>query len=167
MRDEEDEMVFLQPHSQSRHEHLHNQYNKLKEEDQWQDVSHTNSHKHVFNELTRISVYILWLLCVGLGTLEESEAKCISWFDQKGRREEDDGEANDSRWRIWTSQKEHQDIQRNRRGEVRQTEISIPSWCSRMWGLVNLKIDCFLVELPFRIDLGLGSLGLTKIHRLD
>ncbi|KAL1282546.1 hypothetical protein QQF64_001349, partial [Cirrhinus molitorella] len=38
MRDEEDEMTYLQPHSQSRHEHLHNQYNKLKEEeDQWQD----------------------------------------------------------------------------------------------------------------------------------
>ncbi|XP_043093249.1 LIM and calponin homology domains-containing protein 1a isoform X3 [Puntigrus tetrazona] len=38
MRDEEDEMAYLQPHSQSRHEHLHNQYNKLKEEeDQWQD----------------------------------------------------------------------------------------------------------------------------------
>lgn len=80
-----------------------------------------------FNELTRISVYILWLLCVGLGSLEESEAKCISRFDQKGRREEDDGEANDSGWRIWPSQEEHQDIQRNRRGEVRQTEISIPS----------------------------------------
>uniref|UniRef100_A0A8C2FS27 LIM and calponin homology domains 1a n=1 Tax=Cyprinus carpio TaxID=7962 RepID=A0A8C2FS27_CYPCA len=38
MRDEEDEMAYLRPHSQSRHEHLHNQYNKLKEEeDQWQD----------------------------------------------------------------------------------------------------------------------------------
>ncbi|XP_058628703.1 LIM and calponin homology domains-containing protein 1a isoform X4 [Onychostoma macrolepis] len=38
MRDEEDEMACLRPHSQSRHEHLHNQYNKLKEEeDQWQD----------------------------------------------------------------------------------------------------------------------------------
>ncbi|XP_026059705.1 LIM and calponin homology domains-containing protein 1a isoform X2 [Carassius auratus] len=38
MRDEEDEMAYLRPHSQSRHELLHNQYNKLKEEeDQWQD----------------------------------------------------------------------------------------------------------------------------------
>uniref|UniRef100_A0A8C2B7L2 LIM and calponin homology domains 1a n=1 Tax=Cyprinus carpio TaxID=7962 RepID=A0A8C2B7L2_CYPCA len=38
MRDEEDEMAYLRPHSQSRHEHLHNQYNKLREEeDQWQD----------------------------------------------------------------------------------------------------------------------------------
>ncbi|TRY94472.1 hypothetical protein DNTS_004614 [Danionella cerebrum] len=38
MRDEEDELAYLQPHSQSRHENLHNQYNKLKEEeDQWQD----------------------------------------------------------------------------------------------------------------------------------
>ncbi|XP_050962566.1 LIM and calponin homology domains-containing protein 1a isoform X1 [Labeo rohita] len=38
MRDEEDELSYLRPHSQSRHEHLHNQYNKLKEEeDQWQD----------------------------------------------------------------------------------------------------------------------------------
>ncbi|XP_057186776.1 LIM and calponin homology domains-containing protein 1a isoform X8 [Triplophysa rosa] len=38
MRDEEDEMAYLQPHSQSRHECLHNQYNKLREEeDQWQD----------------------------------------------------------------------------------------------------------------------------------
>ncbi len=128
IRDEEDDMAFLRPHSQSRHENLHNQYNKLKEEEgEWQDVSHTNPHKHVFNELTRISVYILWLLCVGLGSLEESEEKCISRFDQKGRRAEDDGEANDSGWRIWPSQEEHQDIQRNRRGEVRQTEISMPS----------------------------------------
>lgn len=47
MRDEEDEMAFLRPHSQSRHERLHNQYNKLKEEeDQWQDVSHANPHKN-------------------------------------------------------------------------------------------------------------------------
>ncbi|XP_051561404.1 LIM and calponin homology domains-containing protein 1-like isoform X3 [Myxocyprinus asiaticus] len=38
MRDEEDEMAYLRPHSQSRNERLHNQYNKLKEEeDQWQD----------------------------------------------------------------------------------------------------------------------------------
>ncbi|XP_073803070.1 LIM and calponin homology domains-containing protein 1a isoform X41 [Danio rerio] len=38
MRDEEDELAYLRPHSQSRHEHLHNQYNKVKEEeDQWQD----------------------------------------------------------------------------------------------------------------------------------
>uniref|UniRef100_A0A672RRE9 LIM and calponin homology domains-containing protein 1-like n=1 Tax=Sinocyclocheilus grahami TaxID=75366 RepID=A0A672RRE9_SINGR len=38
MRDEEDELAYLQLHSQSRHEHLHNQYNKLREEeDQWQD----------------------------------------------------------------------------------------------------------------------------------
>ncbi|XP_055061594.2 LIM and calponin homology domains-containing protein 1a isoform X2 [Misgurnus anguillicaudatus] len=38
MRDEEDELAYLRPHSQSRHECLHNQYNKLREEeDQWQD----------------------------------------------------------------------------------------------------------------------------------
>ncbi|XP_077060941.1 LIM and calponin homology domains-containing protein 1a isoform X5 [Siphateles boraxobius] len=38
MRDEEDELAYLRAHSQSRHEHLHNQYNKLKEEeDHWQD----------------------------------------------------------------------------------------------------------------------------------
>ncbi|XP_067297939.1 LIM and calponin homology domains-containing protein 1a isoform X2 [Pseudorasbora parva] len=38
MRDEEDELAYLRAHSQSRHEHLHNQYNKLREEeDQWQD----------------------------------------------------------------------------------------------------------------------------------
>lgn len=114
MRDEEDELAYHQPHSQSRHEHLHNQYNKLREEeDQWQDVSHTNPHKHMFNELTCISMYIFWLLCVGLGSLEESEAKCISRFDQKGRREEDDGEANVNRWRTRSSPEEHQDIQRN------------------------------------------------------
>ncbi len=48
IRDEEDDMAFLRPHSQSRHENLHNQYNKLKEEEgEWQDVSHTNPHKHV------------------------------------------------------------------------------------------------------------------------
>lgn len=38
MRGEEE--AILQPHSQVRHELMHNQYNKLKEEeDHWQDVS--------------------------------------------------------------------------------------------------------------------------------
>lgn len=38
MRSEED--ITLQPHSQVRHELMHNQYNKMKEdEDHWQDVS--------------------------------------------------------------------------------------------------------------------------------
>ncbi len=35
-----DEEALLQPHSQVRHELMHNQYNKMKEEeDHWQDVS--------------------------------------------------------------------------------------------------------------------------------
>ncbi|KAK3507489.1 hypothetical protein QTP70_027016 [Hemibagrus guttatus] len=38
MRDEEEDVDSLSSHSQTRHERLHNQYNKLKEEeDQWQD----------------------------------------------------------------------------------------------------------------------------------
>lgn len=38
MRGEEE--AILQPHSQVRHELMHNQYNRLKEEDShWQDVS--------------------------------------------------------------------------------------------------------------------------------
>ncbi|XP_047672104.1 LIM and calponin homology domains-containing protein 1a isoform X2 [Tachysurus fulvidraco] len=38
MRDEEEDVDSLSPHSQTRHEGLHNQYNKAKEEeDQWQD----------------------------------------------------------------------------------------------------------------------------------
>ena len=38
MRGEEEAM--LQPHSQVRHELMHNQYNRMKEEDDhWQDVS--------------------------------------------------------------------------------------------------------------------------------
>ncbi|XP_053336153.1 LIM and calponin homology domains-containing protein 1a [Clarias gariepinus] len=38
MRDEEEDVDSLSPHSQTRHERLHNQYNKVKEEeDQWQD----------------------------------------------------------------------------------------------------------------------------------
>ncbi len=38
MRGEEE--AILQPHSQVRHELMHNQYNKMKEEeDHWQDVS--------------------------------------------------------------------------------------------------------------------------------
>lgn len=38
MRGEEEAM--LQPHSQVRHELMHNQYNRMKEEeDHWQDVS--------------------------------------------------------------------------------------------------------------------------------
>ena len=40
MRAEEEEETLLQPHSQVRHELMHNQYNKMKEEeDHWQDVS--------------------------------------------------------------------------------------------------------------------------------
>lgn len=40
----EDETI-LQPHSQVRHELMHNQYNKMKEEDEhWQDVSHSSEH---------------------------------------------------------------------------------------------------------------------------
>lgn len=35
-----EEEAILQPHSQVRHELMHNQYNKMKEEeDHWQDVS--------------------------------------------------------------------------------------------------------------------------------
>lgn len=38
MRGEEE--AILRPHSQVRHERMHNQYNKMKEEeDHWQDVS--------------------------------------------------------------------------------------------------------------------------------
>ncbi|XP_060772524.1 LIM and calponin homology domains-containing protein 1a isoform X9 [Neoarius graeffei] len=38
MRDEEEDVDSLSPHGQTRHERLHNQYNKLKEEeDHWQD----------------------------------------------------------------------------------------------------------------------------------
>lgn len=38
MRSEEESMLL--PHSQVRHDLMHNQYNKLKdEEDHWQDVS--------------------------------------------------------------------------------------------------------------------------------
>lgn len=38
MRGEEE--ATLQPHSQMRHERMHNQYNRMKEEeDHWQDVS--------------------------------------------------------------------------------------------------------------------------------
>lgn len=122
MRDEEDELAYLQRHSQSRHEHLHNQYNKVKEEeDQWQDVSHTEQ-THTQTRLTRLicmPVYIFWLLCVGFGSLEEPEAKRFSRSDQKGGGKEDDGEANDNRWWTRTSQEEHQNIQRNCRGEVR------------------------------------------------
>lgn len=52
MRGEEE--AILQPHSQVRHELMHNQYNKMKEEeDHWQDVSVTvlsdvtlNIHSH-------------------------------------------------------------------------------------------------------------------------
>lgn len=42
-----EEEAILQPHSQSRHEHLHNEYNKLREEedDEWQDVSHKGERK--------------------------------------------------------------------------------------------------------------------------
>lgn len=38
MRDEDE--AALQPHSQLRHERMHNQYNRMREEDNhWQDVS--------------------------------------------------------------------------------------------------------------------------------
>lgn len=46
MRGEEEAM--LQPHSQVRHELMHNQYNRMKEEeDHWQDVSVSHL-SHVF-----------------------------------------------------------------------------------------------------------------------
>lgn len=50
MRCEDD--ALLQPHSQVRHELMHNQYNQMKEEeDHWQDVSGrelplTTAHSH-------------------------------------------------------------------------------------------------------------------------
>lgn len=47
MRGEEE--AILQPHSQVRHELMHNQYNKMKEEeDHWQDVSVLIINSHVF-----------------------------------------------------------------------------------------------------------------------
>lgn len=58
MRGEDDAMM---PHSQVRHELMHNQYNKMKEEeDHWQDVSVTG-----FNLLT-VLVSVFCLLCVTL-----------------------------------------------------------------------------------------------------
>lgn len=47
MRGEEE--AILQPHSHVRHELMHNQYNKMKEEeDHWQDVSVLIINSHVF-----------------------------------------------------------------------------------------------------------------------
>lgn len=47
MRSEEE--AILQPHSQVRHELMHNQYNKMKEEeDHWQDVSVSDSPTFIF-----------------------------------------------------------------------------------------------------------------------
>lgn len=47
MRAEEE--TILQPHSQVRHEVMHNQYNKMKEEeDHWQDVSVSVSFSSLF-----------------------------------------------------------------------------------------------------------------------
>lgn len=125
MRDEEDEMVYLQTHSQSRHERLHNQYNKVKEEeDQWQDVSHANPHKNACT--CNLDVFTFSLrLYAGFGTLEKSETKCLSGSDQKGGGEEDDGEADVHGWRIWPSQEEHQNLQRDCRGKVRDFLLSI------------------------------------------
>ncbi|TSO98540.1 LIM and calponin homology domains-containing protein 1 [Bagarius yarrelli] len=52
MRDEEEDVDSLSPHSQTRHERLHNQYNKLREEeDQWQDtVMLPRNHKAIHPE---------------------------------------------------------------------------------------------------------------------
>lgn len=54
MRDEDD--AALQPHSQLRHERMHNQYNRMREEDNhWQDVSvcgyspHTSSLRFILH----------------------------------------------------------------------------------------------------------------------
>lgn len=61
MRDEEEDVDSLSPHSQTRHERLHNQYNKLKEEeDQWQDVSHvqTNATCNSMKEKNRMQMYL-------------------------------------------------------------------------------------------------------------
>lgn len=55
MRGEEE--ATLHPHSQVRHERMHNQYNKMKEEeDHWQDVSFSD-----IRSLTLyLSVFVLW-----------------------------------------------------------------------------------------------------------
>lgn len=113
---EEDSM--LSPHSQVRHELMHNQYNMLKEEeDHWQDVS---VFRHLFP--VRSSKWIRMCLqsydCVsGLGQMEESQKECVSGPDQKRRGEENDGETVKWRRRI-TEKKKHQDVQRNSGGEV-------------------------------------------------
>lgn len=54
MRAEEE--TLLQPHSQVRHELMHNQYNKMKEEeDHWQDVSVSVSSPSFFDHLFTFS----------------------------------------------------------------------------------------------------------------
>lgn len=125
-------------------------------------IQYKPTHKHIFYKLTSVYMYVFWLLCVGLGSLEESETKCFSRSDQKGRGEEDDGETNDNGWRIRLSQKEHQNIQRNSRREVRHIEIFTPYRFrfSRLWGFseydahfgieVQWKGNC-LVKSCFRI----------------
>lgn len=115
MRSEEDS---LSPHSQVRHELIHNQYNKLKEdEDYWQDVS-AQIVVMLFNIVCVLQISILYSVCVsGSGPLEESPEERVSRFDKERRGEEDDGE--DDEWRRMLTEKEkHQDVQRDSGGEV-------------------------------------------------
>lgn len=100
MRGEEE--AILHPHSQVRHEQLHNQYNKMKEEeDHWQDVSisvffslFVSTPSEVCGQHSCLVFNSYICLCVlGPGQVEEQEEKYLSGPYQKRRGEEDDGAA--------------------------------------------------------------------------
>lgn len=90
----DDELGHLPSLSQSRYEHMHEQYNSVQEdEEHWQDVS----------DLYNISVdqermcwpFDLHICCVhvtGFGSMEESPPQCFTGADKEGGREEEVGE---------------------------------------------------------------------------
>lgn len=55
----------------------------------------------------------------GLGSLEESPSQRITGTDQERGREEEDGEKDERGGKYQQQEEKHQDLQGDRRGEVR------------------------------------------------
>lgn len=117
MRDGEESL--LQPHSQARHELMHNQYNRMKEDDgHWQDVS-VQCVWHWPQQRFKPHLFTFSFECMsGPGSMEKPKEEYVSGPDQKGGGEEDDGAADERRDVHLSQTEEHQDLQGNSGGKV-------------------------------------------------
>ena len=67
-----------------------------------------------------VRVCVCVCVCVlGPGALEDAAAQCVSGPDEEGGGEEEDGAADVRRRGIRPAQEEHQDVPRDRGGQVR------------------------------------------------